>query len=165
MAKWTATDSKVTLVNVYGVTEAAVYQTHHTVPTLKPDCLSISDPRCVGLPYPDVTICVIPDADSDADTVEGSTEGEVYIGGPQVCRGYLNDEQLTRERFVTLSPHHACTAVCGTPGGTWPTRFFRTGDRARITLVGSAPKLQLLGRCDGQVKVMGRRVELGEIER
>jgi amino acid adenylation domain-containing protein len=183
LAKWTASNSKVTLINVYGVTEAAVYQTHHVFPALTTDCLSpllsidaklLSDPRCAGQPYPDVTICVVPDPDSHADAREG--EGEVYIGGPQVCRGYLNDEQMTRDRFVTLPPHHARTAVYGplrvhgahdVLGGmlqpaasTWPTRFFRTGDRARL----HQHTIQLLGRRDGQVKVMGRRVELGEIE-
>jgi amino acid adenylation domain-containing protein len=183
LAKWTASDSNVTLINVYGVTEAAVYQTHHVFPALTTDCLSpllsidvklFSDPRCAGQPYPDLTICVVPDAESDADAREG--EGEVYIGGPQVCRGYLNDEQMTRERFVTLPPHHVRTSVCGLlrvhgahdvmgdgtqlAASTWPTRFFRTGDRARL----HQHTIQLLGRRDGQVKVMGRRVELGEIE-
>lgn len=71
--------------------------------------------------------------------------GELYIGGRQVCRGYLN---AGREAFVD-SPFQA------------GERLYRTGDLARYRLQGG---VQLQGRRDDQVKVRGFRIELAEIE-
>lgn len=75
--------------------------------------------------------------------------GELYLGGPQVARGYLGQPALTAERFVP-DPF-------GPPG----SRLFRTGDRAVCNTDG---QIELLGRLDRQVKVQGQRVEIGEVE-
>ncbi|GMU92126.1 MAG: hypothetical protein AMXMBFR4_11840 [Candidatus Hydrogenedentota bacterium] len=75
-------------------------------------------------------------------------EGELWIGGKGVARGYWKGEELTGERFV-------------------PDRFagegrmYGTGDRVRWRRDG---KLEYVGRLDGQVKVRGYRIELGEVE-
>lgn len=72
---------------------------------------------------------------------------ELYLAGPQLARGYL-DEQQTRERFLDnpLKPGE---------------RLYRTGDRARYRPDGS---LEIVGRVDRQVKIRGFRVELDEVE-
>ncbi|KAL4941951.1 hypothetical protein BDV06DRAFT_222648 [Aspergillus oleicola] len=81
--------------------------------------------------------------------------GEVWIEGPLLARGYLNDTQRTNEAFVS-SPSWAST-VPGLDG----RRFYRTGDLARQNRKG---EITIFGRRDSQVKVNGQRVELAEIE-
>jgi amino acid adenylation domain-containing protein len=76
--------------------------------------------------------------------------GEVYIGGANVARGYLNHDDLTQQRFVS-NPYSS------DPGA----RLYRTGDLARWKEDGT---LDYLGRNDDQVKIRGFRIELREIE-
>ncbi|WP_422824395.1 non-ribosomal peptide synthase/polyketide synthase [Xenorhabdus bharatensis] len=84
------------------------------------------------------------------------TPGELYIGGAGLARGYLNQPELTAERFV---PNHFATAEDRTKGYT---RLYRTGDLVRWLANG---ELEYLGRNDFQVKIRGYRIELSEIER
>ncbi|MTJ21902.1 amino acid adenylation domain-containing protein, partial [Dolichospermum sp. UHCC 0352] len=73
--------------------------------------------------------------------------GELHIGGVQLARGYLNQPELTNERFIS------------NPFGEG--KLYKTGDKARYLSDGN---IEYLGRIDHQVKLRGLRIELGEIE-
>ncbi|MEP7121256.1 MAG: amino acid adenylation domain-containing protein [Byssovorax sp.] len=99
----------------------------------------------LGKPLPGNRVHVL---DARMEPTPTGVPGEVYIGGAQVARGYLDQPELTRERFV-VDPF--------TPGA----RLYKTGDRARYLPDGD---LVFLGRIDFQVKIRGFRIELGEVE-
>ena len=87
--------------------------------------------------------------------VPAGEEGELYLGGACVAKGYIGRDDLTAERFL---------ADPFITGG----RMYRTGDRAAELPPGSSPgqagEIDYKGRIDGQVKVRGYRIELGEVE-
>ncbi len=75
--------------------------------------------------------------------------GELYIGGDGVGRGYLNRPDLTGRAFIR-NPSSSNEG----------SRIYKTGDRIKLLPDGS---IFLIGRNDGQIKIRGQRVELGEV--
>ncbi|WP_432094687.1 amino acid adenylation domain-containing protein [Streptomyces sp. bgisy100] len=129
------------LVNLYGPTEATVDVSYHSCPT-DPDRPVGRVP--IGRPIDNIQLYVL---GPDDHLQPSGVPGELCIGGVGVARGYLDRPDLTREKFVD-DPF--------TPGG----RLYRTGDLVRLLADG---ELEYLGRLDGQVKIRGNRVELGEV--
>jgi amino acid adenylation domain-containing protein len=130
------------LINMYGITETTVHVTHIE---LLPSTVGEWTGQ-VGVPLGDLTTHVL---DAALRPVDVGEEGELYVGGAGLARGYLHRPGLTAERFVAH------------PGGAPGERLYRTGDRARHRADGG---LDHRGRVDRQVKLRGYRVELGEIE-
>ncbi len=130
------------ILNHYGPTETTVgVLTHAVTRGARPDAAIVP----LGTPLPNNRVHVL---DGRMEPTPTGVPGEIYIGGAQIARGYLDQPELTAERFVP-DPF--------TPGA----RLYRTGDRARYLPDGT---LVFLGRIDFQVKIRGFRVELGEIE-
>ncbi len=130
------------LYNLYGPTEAAVVASWW-------ECQRDGDAATVpiGRPLANTRLYVLDEA---GQPVPRGAQGELYIGGVQVARGYLHDAARTAERFVTISVARRA-----------PERVYRTGDLVRQLPDGA---LEFLGRTDSQVKLRGFRIELGEIE-
>ncbi|MCG5262391.1 amino acid adenylation domain-containing protein [Cupriavidus gilardii] len=126
------------LFNHYGPTETTVGVLTHEAVTLPERQLP------TGTPLPGSRVYVL---DADLNPLPAGIVGELYIGGPQLARGYLGRPGLTAERFVP-DPF------------TDGARMYRTGDRVRQDKEG---RIEYLGRQDEQVKIRGYRVELGEI--
>ncbi|WP_250853671.1 non-ribosomal peptide synthetase [Streptomyces rhizosphaericus] len=127
------------VINGYGPTEATIYAT----------TAEITDEGvvCIGRPVANTEVYVL---DRYRKPVPIGVPGELFIGGIGVAKGYLNQFELTTERFV-VNPFAPDSSA----------RVYRTGDLVRWMPDGN---LEFLGRADHQVKVRGFRIELGEIE-
>jgi amino acid adenylation domain-containing protein/FkbM family methyltransferase len=130
------------LLNLYGVTEAAVETTHWS-------CERNSDRKSapIGEPISNTSIYLL---DGDFRPVPLGALGELHIGGIGLARNYLGRPDLTSEKFVP-------DPIGNEPGG----RLYKTGDLTRYRPDGV---IEYLGRFDHQVKVRGHRIETGEIE-
>lgn len=129
------------LVNVYGPTECTCICSAHSIADS-----DFND--MVGLPMlgklnPNFDYRIVSDSDEDADT------GELCLIGPNVAAGYFNDPERTAAAFFVLNAPRR-----------FMKRMYRTGDIVRE----SEGNLHFVGRKDNQIKHMGYRIELEEIE-
>ena len=127
--------------NAYGPTECTVCATSYKVEPSDAGKAQIP----IGEPAANTSVFIL---DPHQQLVPINVEGELYIGGAGLARGYLFRKDLTAEKFV------AHPFIEG-------ERIYRTGDRARWLADGN---IEFVGRMDDQVKIRGFRIELGEIE-
>ncbi|WP_282082922.1 non-ribosomal peptide synthetase [Streptomyces tendae] len=134
LAEWKrVVGERIEWCNVYGPTEATVTTSiYRSGPGWEEEC-GTGVP--IGSPLPGVRARI--------------ADGELWVGGAGVARGYVGRPGLTAERFVP------------DPSGPAGSRMYRTGDVVRW---GSGGVLEFVGRRDFQVKLRGVRIELGEVE-
>ncbi|MRX41949.1 amino acid adenylation domain-containing protein, partial [Flavobacterium sp. LC2016-23] len=128
-----------TLYNNYGPTEAVVVST-----VFKVDQQSEDRQVPIGKPITNKVIYIL---DSKLNPMPAGFEGEIYIGGAGIARGYINKEELTAAAFI--------------PNPFGEGRLYKTGDVAKWLEDGN---IEFIGRNDAQVNIRGLRIELGEIE-
>jgi len=130
------------IVNLYGPTETTIAITHFEVPPDFPEAAAPQGVIPIGKPFPGQGAEI---RREDGSLANPGEVGALWLSGDQLSAGYLNEPALTAERFVAREGE----------------LFYRTGDRARSDLEDC---LTFFGREDLQVKIMGYRVELGEVE-
>lgn len=131
------------ITSVYGPTESTTFATYYPVKYISQSATSIP----IGRPINNTEVYVL---DEKREIVEIGTVGELYIGGDGLAKGYLNQPELTSEKFpsnFSFLPQQK--------------RLYRTGDRVCYLADGN---LDFVGRIDDQVKIRGFRIELGEVE-
>ena len=129
----------VKLENLYGPTEAAIYATKY----------SVTDPNLpmkIGKPIENTQAFIL----SNEGVLQPiGIVGELYLGGAGVTAGYINNPELTNEKFI-LNPAISDSYI------------YKTGDLAKWDSDGN---IEFLGRTDYQVKIRGYRIELEEIQK
>ena len=132
------------LVNGYGPTENTTFTCCAVLRAVHEDATSVP----IGRPISNTQVYIL---DQSRNPVPIGVAGELYTGGDGLARGYWNRPELTAEKFVLhqFAPDGPCQ------------HLYRTGDYARYLRDGN---IEFLGRADGQIKIRGFRVELGEIE-
>ncbi|NEA55076.1 D-alanine--poly(phosphoribitol) ligase [Streptomyces sp. SID13666] len=136
-----------TLENLYGPTEATIAcLVHRWDPQTSPAGV-VNGIVSIGSPYPGMTAAVL--AEGGRPVPDGDT-GELCLAGTQVFEGYLNAPEQTERAFHTTVSQDGETR-----------RWYRTGDLVRRTSEGG---FGYVGRLDTQVKILGHRIETGEVE-
>ncbi|MFQ4145497.1 amino acid adenylation domain-containing protein [Chlorogloeopsis sp. ULAP02] len=143
IAFWREFAPDTMLVNEYGPTETVVGCCVYQVPIGERLATSVA----IGNAIANTQLYVL---DEHYQPVPIGVVGELYIGGLGLARGYLNQPELTAQKFIP----HPFSAKSG-------ERLYKTGDLARYRPDGI---LEFLGRIDNQVKIRGFRIELAEIQ-
>ncbi|MCB2311586.1 amino acid adenylation domain-containing protein [Clostridium tagluense] len=129
-------NNSIKIYNVYGPTETTVWSTAKLV--------NKGEKVTIGKPIGNTKVYIL----NNNKLSPIGVSGELYIAGDGLARGYLNNTELTVEKFVQ-NPFE------------FGTKMFKTGDLVRWMTDGN---IEFLGRIDNQVKIRGFRIELGEIE-
>jgi len=158
----------IQIENIYGPTETTIYASRYSL-----DYWDGSGRIPIGKPLDNMKLYIV---DQYKNLMPVGAIGELIIGGLGVARGYLNQPELTAEKFEhdlwDLHDYYdkKNKSFCGGFRGavfsksaplTVGDKIYKTGDLARWLPDGN---IEFLGRLDHQVKIRGFRVELGEIE-
>lgn len=141
---WLSLFPQQLLINEYGPTETTVGVSLYQVPRqtkIKNSAAQVP----IGIPGDNISFYLL---DADRKPVLCGETGELYIGGACLARGYLNQENLTCERFIN-NPFET-------------GKLYKTGDLCRQLADGL---YEHIGRIDQQIKIRGYRIEMGEIEK
>ncbi|WP_018612579.1 non-ribosomal peptide synthetase [Segetibacter koreensis] len=132
----------IAIINGYGPTENTTFSLTYKITETE-----INKPISIGRPLSNRSVYIL-DKEDRLNPI--GVVGEIYIAGDGLARGYLNNEVLTRQKFVS-NPFSKETGA----------RMYKTGDLGRWLPDGN---IEFVGRVDDQVKIRGYRIELGEIE-
>ena len=145
-AAWQQAAPKSTVENLYGPTEATIACTAYTysVETSPDECVNGLIP--IGRPFGQTSIAVV---NGEGKPIGNGEIGELLLGGGQIAPGYWRDAERTSASFQSL------------PSLQTSNRWYRTGD---LVSINSQQNLIYQGRVDHQIKIMGHRVELQEVE-
>jgi|GEM_PF-2677171 len=129
------------IIALGGATEASIWSNYHIVTD---DTFNLNTYLIpYGKPLPNQTMFVL---DKDFNYTPSGVIGNIYIGGIGLAMGYLNSPTLTNEKFINEKKLG---------------RIYDTGDIGRYLPNG---EIEIIGRSDNQVKILGYRIEIGEIE-
>ncbi len=144
---WQSAAPNASIENHYGPTEATIDVFRH-IYLPDHDCSNFNNNILpIGKPFPNTKIAIV--NDSLEEIVGKNQRGEIVFCGPQVSNGYLNDQAKTDESFVKF------------PWNNFEELWYKSGDIGFININGD---VECAGRKDSQIKIGGRRIEIGEIE-
>lgn len=143
LAFWRKNAPNLRFINEYGATETSVADTIYELGKELPETTSIP----VGKAIPNSSMFVL---DQHLSPQPIGVIGEIYLGGNQIARGYLNLPDLNSTRFLS-TPFKKLIG----------DHIYKTGDLGQLLADGN---VVFVGRVDNQVKINGYRIELGEIE-
>ncbi len=140
MQKWLRKVPGLSIVNGYGPTETTVICAAYIIDQIEPERDEFYP---IGTPMRDSRLLLLEDGRVIS---EPGVKGELLIGGPQVMKGYWNNDRLTAERITTIADE----------------RYYRSGDICSWLPDGN---LAYHGRNDEEIKLSGFRINLNEIKR
>ncbi|MBC7938097.1 MAG: amino acid adenylation domain-containing protein [Rhizobacter sp.] len=142
IAKVRQTYPAIEIINGYGPTENTTFSLTYHVRDIE-----INSAIPIGRPLSNRSAYIM---NADCQIVPTGVAGEIYVGGAGIARGYLNNPDLTTEKFID----NPFSSEAG-------SRLYKTGDLGRWLPCGN---IGYMGRIDDQVKIRGFRIEPGEIE-
>ena len=142
---WRSAAPNSTIENLYGPTEATIYISRYEYTQNDANHNFHNGIVPIGQAFPQHAVKLVDEEGQNID----SGKGEIVFCGPQVTRGYLNDDEKTKGSFLHFN---------------WDKEkniWYKTGD---LGFFNSNNDLECIGRKDSQIKLAGRRIEIGEIE-
>ena len=143
---WQKAAPNSSVENLYGPTEATIYITRHVYEKKDVNKQFRNSIIPIGQPFPGHKVELIDDSDN---LLQKGAVGEIVYKGPQITKGYLNDTSKTNSVFVTFNWDQSVD------------KWYKSGD---LGFYNDENYLECIGRKDGQIKLGGRRIEIGEIE-